>query len=1003
MLKELRPILLLLLFPMAALAHEPEPRTYHLAHYTDENGLPQNSVKFIAPDREGFLWLATENGLVRFDGLQFTSYTNARILYIYPGNGRKGLKATTERGVVYSIHGGQAEVAPATHGDSCKRDYEYLVNHDATGIFPATGLPNLFADMRPVNAYTLHTSAHAYFFLTKDSVAFMEKGREQYRFSWRNIDPWSFFTARGRLYTLKDDGRLLVFRHKTPETLMLTGDIPAAPLDKKQLFWNYAADQLFIYQEDKCYYITAAQDGTLYSKLIMTGLDQRKNDIASIYYDALNGRVFFGSQSRGLYVFTEKQFHPLVAPGDHDNVFYSQAPFGDNGILTAQGIAFDKHGKAARFPLLQSIPKMSRYSLVQDKAGNYWHKHENIIYKFNGSLTKLLWQRSFGTDKVTQLYLGDKGRLWIGTEKGGLYWLDTNAGAPVPLLFSSKIKDAGYFAHHAADMLWVGSSKGLFRVQLSPLRVDTVPGFGRRYIRSIFIPRRGEVWITTYDHGIFLYRKGKVTQMPADRLGYLKTAHCITLDNRGFYWITTNKGLFLAARKDLLAFADGEQASVYYFYYSKNSGLLTNEFNGGCQPCALQLGNGDISLPSLDGLLRFRPENIRAELPDGPLTIGNAELDRKPVPAGDTIVLPSNFAHFNLRLSTPYYGDPYNLQMYYALEGGENTAWLPVESGGMIAFSRMPSGTYSLRMRKINGFGVNNYTEKVVVLIVRAAWFETLLAKILAGCALGLLIYVYIQLRMRHMRHKNRQLSQHVSERTRELENTLLSLQESEQQLRQQGVMQQRLITAITHDIKTPMKYLMLLSKTGNPTDKKSIAMSDALYRMYNMVDNLIQYMKMEAVRNHSFREYVDLHDLLEEKASIFRPIAEVRSVRIENNTVRGLQVPVNRQLLSIVVNNLLDNAVKYTVEGSVHLAASYDESGAVSIRITDTGIGMRPEIREWINRDQAFAADNGRPVTQNGIGLVIVVELLQQINGKLYVHASGQLGTSMEILLQVD
>ncbi|WP_158618194.1 sensor histidine kinase [Chitinophaga lutea] len=988
---------------MAVLAQEPEPHSYHLVHYTDENGLPQNSVKFIVPDREGFLWLATENGLVRFDGGRFTTHTNTRIVYIFPGNGRKSLLAVNLNGLLFSISNGGADVRPVAPRPPGCSDYEYLVQHGVTGTFPATGLPNLYAGIVKYDYYLLPTSAHAYFLVGKDSVSFAEKGKEKYRFAWKTDSPWDFFTIGSRLYTVHKDGRLLLFRHNTPETITLSGDIPAKPLDAKQLYWNYVAEQLFIYQDDKCYYITAGQDGTLHSKLLVTGFSRRKNDIVSVFYDAEHERIFFGSRSRGLYVLTKKQFHPLVSPVDQDNVFYAQAPFGDNGIITAQGIAFDSAGNASRVPLLQNIPKGNRYSMERDRAGNFWYKHQNTIYKFNASLTKILWQRSFGDDAVTQLYLGVKDRLWVGTWKGGLYFLNLNDVSPVPLLFSNKVKDASYMLHESPDVLWVGTGKGLYRVQLSPLRIDSVPGFGQRYIRSLLIPRRGEVWITTYDEGIFLYRKGRVVQMPADRLGYLKTAHCITPDDRGFYWITTNKGLFQAARKDMLAYADGEQRYVYYHYYSKSNGMLTNEFNGGCQPCALQLQNGDISLPSLDGLLRFRPAQIRAELPDGPLIAGQAELDTQLLQTGDTIRLPNNFVRLGLQLSTPYYGDPYNLKLLYTLDEKEDEVWLPVENNGTIAFSRLHSGTYTLRIRKINGFGVNNYSEKRITLIVEAAWFETLPAMIMAGCILGLLIYIYTQLRIRHMRRKNRQLSRHVSERTAELENTLLSLQESEQQLRQQGVMQQRLITAITHDIKTPMKYLMLLSKTGNPTDKKSVAMGDALYRMYNMVDNLIQYMKMGAVRNHSFREYVDLHDLLEEKAGIFRPIAEIRSVRIENNAIRGLQVPVNRQLLSIVVNNLLDNAVKYTVEGSVHLAASYEENGTVSIRITDTGIGMRPEIREWINRCQALVADNRLPVTQNGIGLVIVVELLQQINGKLYVHANGALGTSMEILLQLD
>ena len=75
----------------------------------------------------------------------------------------------------------------------------------------------------------------------------------------------------------------------------------------------------------------------------------------------------------------------------------------------------------------------------------------------------------------------------------------------------------------------------------------------------------------------------------------------------------------------------------------------------------------------------------------------------KPLQAGDTIRLPNHFVRMGLQVSTPYFGDPYNLQIFYALEGEDGAAWLPMENTGIITFSRLRSGPYTLRIRKING------------------------------------------------------------------------------------------------------------------------------------------------------------------------------------------------------------------------------------------------------------------------------------------------------------
>lgn len=974
---------------------------YTITHYTDENGLPQNSVKFIAPDDEGFLWLATENGLVRFEGDRFRNFnSSSRMSYIYSNAGRNKLFARTDRREGMRIENGRTVMF--TRDEKKEDNYEFLIYSDTAFTYPVNGLPNIFADVIHPHYFLIPVGTQDYYMIGMDSIRFIRKKQEQYRFKFPISNPWKFFTIGDSLYQLTENGDITFFDKDKPVNVMIRGDIlnfPAYQTRKKdiQLYWNFVAEQLFFYLDHQCYYVEILSDGSLGTKLVVKDFDFEQLSILSIYYTAFNNRVYLGSRSKGLFVFNWKRFHPLRTGEGRTDVYYAQAPFGDDGIVTPQGIIFDAQGKHSSLPLFdQSKGMYDNYSMQVDKEGNIWSKSIKSIYKTNAACTEVLWSRDF-YDGVSQLYADNSGRLWIGTSKSGLYYLSTKDKNPVPLLYSAAIKDATYLQMENADTMWVGTSKGLFRIQISKHRIDTIAGLQTAYIRSLYIPDKDEVWITTYGNGFYLYKQNRLTAMPMDKLKYLAFAHCIIGDAHGYFWITTNKGLFKASRKDLVAFADWKQDLVYYFYYGKSQGFYTNEFNGGCQPCALKLKNGDISLPSLDGLVRFSPDALIQDMPVRKLFLDEVELDGRSLPANDTINLPNNFLQFKLHISTPFFGENYNTQIFYSLAGEGNDIWLPVESNRIISFSTMPSGTYQLRIRKINGFGANNFIEKTITFTVELAWFETLWFRILLFGLLVLSMVAYLRWRITSIQYKNRLLEMRVSDRTRELKETLDYLQASENKLRKQGLMQQRLIAAITHDIKTPMKFLMLLSHNKNTGDKSAKAMYDALYKMYHLVENLIQYMKTHIKGEGVMLEVVDLHELLEEKAGIFRPIAAAREVQIDNKAVPDMKVLVNRQLLAVVMHNLLDNAVKYTSRGSITIETAY-QGNLVSIRFIDTGIGMQPVLADWVNQYNATDIQ-----VHNGIGLLIVMELLQLINGKLAVAPNKEGGTEVSVLLDLN
>lgn len=988
---------------------------YTFQHYTDEDGLPQNSVKCLAPDEHGFMWMATENGLVRFDGKQFLTFNgsnlalrNSRILHICPDVNGKGVLARTALQEALVVRNGKAALtAPGI------RDFNYLYYDDFSTIYPISYLPDPFLPAAVTDKYLVALGPDTYFKITWDSISFVEKGTERYMMRNPGIGRGRAFVLDGQLCYLNEQGRFILLKQDGMHVLTLEGDLlqhrrSAVSGQREEIYWSFTTGQLFIYADRSCYRLSLVNGSTVVSKLVLTDFDLPGNSIGSVYHDSLQQRVFLGSRTKGLYVCKWKQFRNFKS-GYGNEVYYAQAPFGDDKILTPDGVIFSRDGKVSLLPRSSKSNIVDKYSITRDMNGNYWYKSYWTLFKFSPDMSTVLWKQKLA-DGLTQLYPGSNDRLWVGTRKHGLYYLQITADHPELKRYSAGLKDVSYLMQEGPDTLWVGTGNGLYRIRLSSGKIDSLPEFGNRYVRSLYIPRSGEVWITTYNYGVFLYKDGRLTHLPMDPKAYLEASHCIVADNRGFLWITTNKGLFQVSYEDVMAYVKGKRKELFYLYYGKDQGFSTNEFNGGCQPCALRLSNGDISLPSLDGLVYFTPSGIQPELPDKQIFIDQAELDGRMMDVDSTILLPDHFRNLRLFISTPYFGDHNNLLLYYSLEdqgGGDKSLWLKVNDNRMIEFSSIHSGRYKLRIRKINGFGSDKIMERVFIIRVQEAFYETLWFRLLVLGVTLVIAFAFFLLLVERVKRKNRELEARVKERTSELKETLDNLQLSEQQLRRQGFIQRRLTAAMSHDLKTPLKYMMQVLRKG-AGDKAEIekderkVVYESLYSMFHLVENLISYMRSQYVGDDSSLEITDLYYLLEEKAGIFRSVSEAKGVSIVNETSPGSLVLVNRQLLAIVVHNLLDNAVKYTRKGQVRLQAFSDEEN-IYIRIADTGIGMPEALSAWMNQNRnGMSIAEGKPHAYDGIGLLIVMELLQLISGSIVVSPNTGNGTIIDITLAI-
>lgn len=985
---------------------------YFVKHFTDEDGLPQNSIKGIVADGNGFLWLATENGLTRFDGSYFFNFStdnlpglkSSRMARVYPCDTAIAVENDLEE--ILTVK--QSTVA---HIGKTLPGYQYhQYKADKNDYYPLRGWPDdyavRFSKLRPV---VLPQSTDSYFSVFHDTISHVQQGKVDYRMVQPQLDLQRLFVSHNKLFYLNKDGDMITWERQRPVKVPLTGELltdPAFIKCKMELYWNLAVHQVFVYTDRACYLLQPDQEGRVRSSLVLRDFDLHQAYITTVYYDQPNSRIFLGSSTKGLYVCTRQQFNVRKSDASEAEVFYAQAPFPGNAVVTASGLTFSQTGKHSWRPLsFLNENTLEKYTLARDKQGRYWGKGGLTLVCVSPDFSQVLHKMDL-PHLIGAVYAGTDGNIWVGGKFPGLYYLknaDPNQGLQ---FLPATVDDVTWLKEGALpDLLWVGTGKGLYQVHLPSGRTDTIRGLEQGSIRCIYIPKQREVWITTYNKGVFLYRNNKLTALPLDRQRYMSTTHCITEDDKGYCWLTTNKGLFRVSRQDVLDYADRKQRDLFYYYFGKDQGFNTNEFNGGCQPCAFKYDNGDISLPSLDGLVQFTPSAIRMELPDNKIFVDWVEHDLKLAGAGEHFDLPNNFQTFRLHVSSPYFGDPRNLYFYYSLvnddQQEEEPIWLPVNSDRTITLASLPSGNYRIRIRKLKGFGRDQYIEKVIIIHVQKAFYEKGWFRLLALAVLICVIILLYKIRIRRIQEQNRLLELKVHNRTQKLEETMAIMLESDELLRKQSLMHKHLLTAITHDIKTPLRFLLRVNKNGPSSDRaqeeeiKTVTY-ESLYRMHHLVDNLIHYLRTTYQTGGFSEEVIDLPWLVEEKMSIFKPVSDSKKIQLINHVPPGTRVVANKLLLSVVLHNLLDNAVKYTVSGSIEVSFEERTEGFM-IHVSDTGSGMPQAVRDWLNHPENDGTGHSG---STGIGLILIKELLSLINGRLIARPGDQGGTIFSLLL---
>uniref|UniRef100_A0AAU6WV06 histidine kinase n=1 Tax=Chryseobacterium endophyticum TaxID=1854762 RepID=A0AAU6WV06_9FLAO len=264
--------------------------------------------------------------------------------------------------------------------------------------------------------------------------------------------------------------------------------------------------------------------------------------------------------------------------------------------------------------------------------------------------------------------------------------------------------------------------------------------------------------------------------------------------------------------------------------------------------------------------------------------------------------------------------------------------------------------------------------------------------KIAASAVLIGMFYLFYKRRLKKIELEKIILGQKIEQHTAKLNDTIRSLSATREELYAQLYRQKKLVTVISHDIKSPLKFINMSTEyllENNSTEQELhnvlISIKDSCGKMIDFIESSLTYSKVFIYDSYTIKEDIILHEFMDQRIRIFKNIAEFNAITLINRIDPGTLIRSNADVLHIVVHNIVDNAIKYTKKGNVTVYSSSDKDGTKLI-FEDTGIGMTPEEIRRIT---------GGDVHKNTqVGMRIVNELLALVNVPMEIESDKNKGT---------
>ena len=1035
---------------------------YNFINLNSKNGLSSNSVHVILKDRFGYMWFATEDGLNKFDGVNFTVYRHnnndsssigagtvtamkedslgnlwvgaGNTLSLYERRKNSFINYKMPAGVIRSLcidHTGNMWIGTYTGLYILEKESgklkNYPFNQDKANQLMVDAVISVFEDSR--NRIWIATNSGLY--LSSASRDFFK------RFVPVKGDPTSFpdMTTRsivedfhgniwfgtvdnGLCRLLPDGKSFRTFRHSADDPATLSSDrIFALAVDNEGKFWVGTEDGLNIF------------DPQTY-KVVRINSDQR------------NRYSFTGKSIRSIFI-------------DRD---------GTHWIGTYRS-GVNKYDKNLAFFNLRQSNEFDPWGLSASIVTSFVERPDGDIYIGTDGGGLNVFRRATGLFDHPKIFPGSKNRiqkilgmdlvgndLWIGTYPDGVYVWNTVSGGVKHYVKGEGPHDITgneifCVKKDSRGNVWIGTNGngvsvydpksgtfGRFDPNDQHSGKPILPSNG--FIRSIAEDRFGNIWIASHGTGIAVYDPWRETfrhltrensNLPYDFVREIFTGSDGTLwvgtageglcrfDYKTNRFITYSESNGLAngfvhkilkddARILWLSTNKGvssfDPASLKFKNYSSYNGLQENAYCGGA---GIKTKSGEMFFGGLDGFNYFKPGSFGSITTAPALVFTDLKISNKSVLPGDKSAISEHISLAkDIRL---------NYKQNFSIEFVALNYMVPQDTRYSYRLDGFDKSWNDAGISKFAGYTnlpPGNYTFRLKARSADGSWTtpETTL-NIYVKPPIWLTIYAYIfyvlvaGLTLWAIRRQGIQRLKHR-----------FKLEQERQEAERKHEFDQvriKFLTNLSHEFRTPISLIVspaeqLLEMEHSPEKKEQISLIKRnARRLLNLVNQLLDFRKLEESELKLNLTENDLVAFIKEVADSFKDLSHRKHIEFRfSSSVSQYHTSFDRDKIERVLFNLLSNAFKFSRERDhISLTIGKNLPEGIKIVVSDTGIGMDAPTREKIF-ERFYQGDTDRAILNqgNGIGLSIAREFVNMHGGTIEVESEPGKGSSFVVSL---